>query len=171
MSDTLTDGETPAGTEENPNLKLLREKAKTADEATEALAKAQREIAVLKSPIDAESPLGKFFFESYKGDLTDADAVLAAANEIGVPMKQGAAVVKPEGEVETPPEPNGTEDRQELAAGAPADTGVTPDPNKVAKDTFDAAIAAGKTEEAARGEMLQVIAQAGLAGDPRVIVE
>jgi hypothetical protein len=170
VSDTLTNGEEPADPNENPNLKLLREKAKTADEATAALAIAQREIAVLKSPIDAESPLGKFFLQSYTGDITDTDALLAAANEIGVPMK-GAAVTKPEGEVETPPEPNGTEDRQELAAGAPADTSVSPDPNKVAKDTFDAAIAAGKTEEAARGEMLQVIAQAGLAGDPRVLVE
>ena len=168
MSDTLTDGETEAAPEDSANVKQLREKALRVDEATTALAAAQRKIAVLESGIDAETPLAKMFLKAYDGDFADTEALIAAAKEIGVPMK-GVAVVEPV--VDETPEPNGTETRQELAAGAPADTGVSPDPNKVARDVFDASIAAGKSSEAAVGEMLASLAQAGLANDARVLVE
>lgn len=171
MSDTLTNGETEVvDPNENPNIKLLREKANKVDESTRALADAQREIAVLKSGIDAESPIGKMFLKAYDGDLADSEALIAAAKEIGVPMK-GETPAEPVVAVTPTLDPNGTEIRQQLAAEAPADTGESVDPNKTAMDAFEAAIKAGKSSEAARGDYLSALAEAAVAGDKRVLAE
>ena len=47
----------------------------------------QLENALLRSGIDLEHPLGKYFVESYKGDQTDVEGLRAKAAELGVPFR------------------------------------------------------------------------------------
>jgi hypothetical protein len=67
------------------------------------------------------------------------------------------------------PEPTGTEERQALASGAPADTGENADPRKEGKDRFDEAMSKGATWEEAAGQMVNHLANAAERGDPRVL--
>ena len=69
------------------DIRVLRERAKTFDEAQAAMPALQRENALLRSGIDLESPLGKYFVESYKGDQTDVEGLRAKAAELGIPFK------------------------------------------------------------------------------------
>lgn len=171
MSDTATQNDSgEQSTEnENPNIKLLREKANKADEAEAALAASRRENAMLRSGIDLESPLGDFFVKSYTGDPADVDALKAEATRLGVPFK-GAPVEAPSGETEEPAEPTGTEQRSALSDGAPADTGEDTDPRQTAKEHFDRRMSEGAPQEDAAGEALNILANAAQRGDPRVIV-
>lgn len=171
MSDTSTqvDGDPEAGNE-NGNIKLLREKAARADEATAALAASQREIAMLRSGVDLESPLGQFFVESYQGDPSDVDALKAKATELGVPFKGQPQATETQ-VVEETTEPTGTAERSALSDGAPADTGEDRDPRELAKEHFDRRMAEGAPREQAAGEALNITANAAMRGDKRVIVE
>lgn len=72
---------------QHEDIRTLRERAKAFDEARAAMPALQRENALLRSGIDLESPLGKFFVESYGGDLTDVEGLRAKAAELGVPFK------------------------------------------------------------------------------------
>jgi len=166
MSDTFTtdvQGDAPEGeTPENANLRQLREKAKAGEQALAKLAEFERKDAIRESGIDTNTPLGKLFLKSYDGELT-ADALKEAAGEYGVPIVGQAPA-----EDVTPPE-NGTEERQALADGAGADTGVSPDPNQVAHENFKADMAAGMSEEAGIGTFIATKARAAHMGDPRVI--
>lgn len=167
MSDTLDAGaETP---EDGPNMKQLRELAKKGEQAEKALAEAndlRREVAVLKSGIDAETPLGKMFLKAYDGDPADVEAMRTAAAEVGVPFKGEAPAP-----ADTPPEPNGTEDRQALASEAPADTGVQENPIEAAQKKFLSDMQTGKTWSDAAGGFVGQLAQAAAAGDSRVLVD
>ena len=163
MSDTFTtDDDTSGESQENPNLKLLREKAKTADEALKQVADLSRKLAVIESGIDAETPMGKLFLKAYDGEAS-ADAIKAAAAEYGI-LPKGAPA-----EVVEDSTDSGTEVREALADASPADTGESPDPNMTARDLFNKGMADGMTEEAAAGLMVSSLAQAAMAGDPRVI--
>ena len=161
MSDTFTDDEPTQ--QENPNLKLLREKAEKADALAAQLAQSERKNAVLESGIDTSSKLAELFLKSYDGE-SSAEAIKAAAQEYGIPFK-GEAPEPVEETVDT-----GTEIRTELADGSPVGTEPSPDPNQVALDAFKAAIANGATEEAAQAVFFNVIAAAAGDGDERVIV-
>lgn len=160
----------PSDTEssDDPNLKLLREKAKRADESESALAAARRENAMLRSGIDLESPLGEFFVKSYDGDPTDIDALKAKATELGVPFK--GAVVDPVEPAETE-EPTGTDQRRTLSDGAIPDAAEDEHPDKTAKDTYDRLMSEGAPQDQAAGEYLAIRARAAMAGDKRVIAE
>ena len=164
MSDTFATDTEP---DEGPNMARLRELAKRGEAADAAEARAsaaERRIAILESGIDTTTPLGKFFTESFQGDLTDVEAVKTAATELGVPF------VGQESVVEDTPEPNGTEDRQALAAESPADTGVEANPFTTATDQFNALVASGQTQENAMAGYIAALAGAAIAGDSRVIV-
>lgn len=168
----FTESQDPSDTEvpnEDPNLKLLREKAKRTDESESALAAARRENAMLRSGIDLESPLGEFFVKSYDGDPTDIDTLKAKATELGVPFTN-ATVVEPTEPAETT-EPTGTTERSALSDGAPADAPEDEDPRKTAKDTFDRMIANGAPQDEAAGEHFAIMARAAARGDQRVIVQ
>lgn len=172
MSDTATqvdDGQ-EAGND-NPNIKLLREKAAKADEATAALAASQRENAMLRSGIDLDSPLGEFFVKSYDGDPTDVEALKAKATELGVPFIKPAEVIAETTAAAEPTDPTGTAERSALADGAPADTGEDKDPRLMAKEHFDKRMTEGAPQQVAAGESLNILANAAMRGDKRVIVE
>ena len=161
MSDTFTEDEAQ---QENHNLKLLREKADRADEATKALAQMERKVAILESGIDTSSKVAELFLKSWDGE-NNPEAIKAAAAEYGIPLK-GEKVE----EVEAPQEDSGTDVRTLLADGAPTSEVEAPDPNQVALENFKAAIANGATEEKAAGIFFNTLAEAASRGDERVIV-
>lgn len=173
MTDTLATGTDDGG---DPNLRLLREKAGKADEATAALAAAQRENAMLRSGIDLEDPLGKYFVETYPGDPTDLVTLKAEAEKLNVPFIQKAEPVVTDptapaaGEVAEVIEPTGTAQRTALSDGAPADTGVDVDPRQQAKEHFEQRMKQGASRETAAGETINMLANAAHRGDPRAIV-
>ena len=169
MSDTSTQGEGGHAGNENPHIKLLREKAAGADEATSAVAAAQRENTMLRSGIDLESPLGELFARSFDGDPTDVDALKAEAAKYGVPLR-GAPVTEAQ-VVEERIEPTGTAQRMALSDGAPADTGEDKDPRQLAKEQFDRRMAEGATRDHAAADHLNMLANAAMRGDKRVIVK
>lgn len=160
-------------TNEDPNLKHLREKAAKADEAEAALADARRENAILRAGIDTESKLGQMFVKAYDGDFADVEALKAAAKEIGVPIRgetvEETSTTTADAATETA-EPTGTTERQQLAAGAVADTGESPDPRKLATDQFNADMAAGLEQDEAAGRAFNLLVNAANGGDPRVLV-
>ena len=180
-----TQGGQPGGGD-NANLKLLRDKANKADTLEAELAAARRETAILRAGIDADSPLGKMFLKAYEGDVDDTEALVNAAKEVGVPFRNAQA---PEGGNANSgdgatgngdggaggdggtTEPTGTAERQTVAGGAPPDTGQEPHPVQVALDQFQKDMAAGMTQEAAAGKVLNHLANAAAAGDKRVIVQ
>lgn len=171
MSDVLDQqsGEAEPQQDDGPNLKQLRELAKKGEkaEASEARAEAaERRIAILESGIDTATPLGKFFTENFKGDVSDLEAMKAAATELGVTFRDGAEPVV----TDTPPEPNGTDERRVLAADSPADTGVEVNPVEEATKQFFVDHQTGATWENAAGTWMAKQAGAALAGDQRVIV-
>ena len=164
MSDTFTTDDEPSGeSQENANIRLLRQKAETADKATQEAAQLRRELAVVKSGVDAESKLGQLFLKSYDGENTP-EAIKAAAEDFGIPFK-GA-----ETEVVEPPVDSGTDVRTELADGTPVGSEPAPDPNQIALQTFQEAIKSGSTEEAAAALFFNTLAEAASRGDERVIV-
>jgi len=69
-------------------------------------------------------------------------------------------------------EPAGTAERTDLADGAaPPESDPGPDPRQVARDIFDARMAAGMTREDAARDSFAALARAALAGDERVIYQ
>lgn len=174
MTDTFTGGDETGGTpEENANLKHLREKAAKADEATATADRLARENAFLRSGIDVDSKLGTMFFKSFEGDPADVEGLIKEAREMGIPFRgegtppAGDGQQGPEGDgTPPPPQETGTEQRQQLANGAPADTGEQKHPNQVAREIFDKEIEHGTWEDAA-GMMIAAKAAAVHRGDLR----
>lgn len=85
--DTLDDDQL---TEESPNIRQLRDKAKRAgdaereaSEAREQLQALQREVEFRKAGIDPDDPKAKYFAKAYDGDLT-AEAIKAEAEQAGI---------------------------------------------------------------------------------------
>jgi hypothetical protein len=152
--------------------KLLREKAAKADESTAALAAARRENALLKSGIDLEHPTGQLFAQSYDGELT-VDALRAEAARYSVPLRGQAPATPTTGTqvVEETIEPTGTAERMALSDGSPADTGEDKDPRQISNEHFDKRMAEGLPREDAAAESLNILAQAAMRGDSRVIVK
>lgn len=163
-------GEEPSE-EGNQNLRQLRQLAKKGEKA-EALeaeaAQLRRDLAIARSGIDESTPIGKLFLKGFDGDWSDPDAVKAAAEEAGVPFKDGA---KPEGETETPPpEPTGTDERRALAAEAnPEDGEEHKHPTVAANEAFKAEMERGRDEDTAMGAWVATKAAAAINGDQRAI--
>lgn len=181
MTDTLDQGTDEGQQEqgENPNLKHLREKAERADALEAELAQLRREAAVTKSGIDSEHPLGKFFVEHYDGDISDTEALVAKAKEMGVPLKGAPSFdgteqpQQSEGrqeQAQRPLEATGTEQRRALAGEDPNLGEVNEDPRKVARQQAEDAIKAGATFEQAGAHLVSQLAAAAGRGDRRVII-
>lgn len=166
----MSEAENEAGTEEqgeNPNLRHLREKAEQADAARAAEAQLRKEVAFLKAGIDTDSKLGGLLFKTYEGDLSDLDSLKKEATEIG-------ALKAEEPVAETPAEdsePTGSDQRRQLADGAPADTGEKLHPWTEAQKVYDRAMSDGETWEESAGLALNSLANAAMRGDPRAIVQ
>lgn len=158
------------GGNENPNLRHIREKAERTEKAEAAEASLRREVAFLRAGIDTDSKLGALFQRSYEGDVTDVDALVAEAKELGVPFKgQSAPVEEPQSEESN--EPTGSDQRRELANNAPADSGEQEHPWVRAEAAFKDAQSSGARWEEAGGEAVRILAQAANAGDERAIVK
>ena len=176
MTDTLDagtgtppEGGDPAGGD-GANMKRMRElaeKGQRAEELEAQMAATTKENAFLRSGIDIDTPLGAMFFKAFDGDATDVEALKAQAVEMNIPFRTGAAPTPAAGDPATPPESTGTEQRQQLANGAPADTGEQPHPNTVARQIFDTEMAAGGTWEDSAGMMIASKAAAAMSGDLR----
>jgi hypothetical protein len=69
-------------------IRSLEQRAKAASANEARAAKAERELALLKSGIDLSSPMGSKFVQHYDGDTT-AEAVRAAAVEWGLAPASG----------------------------------------------------------------------------------
>lgn len=139
------------------NLKQLREKAKKADE----IPNIQKELAMVKAGIDTDSPLGKFFFDGYKGELTK-EAVIAAAQEIGLLEKQA-----PDPGV-TQEEKSATQERQQLVSGAAqASEQSGKHPTVEGKENAKRILDEGGTYEQAGAGYLSTIMQRYKDGDTR----
>lgn len=151
--ETPPEGEKPnKGNEEN--LRKLREKAEAGDAA-------MRENAMLKAGINTDSPLGKFFSDSYKGELTK-EAVTAAATEIGLLEKE-----TPDPEV-SEQEKESTKERQKLTSGA-ADPSEMPKkhPREEGIEQARRVLDEGGTYEQGGAAYLSTLMQRHQEGDPR----
>lgn len=169
MSDTMSDLDPQ---DESHNIKLLREKAAQADEAAARATALERELALTKSGIDVDHPLGEFFVKNYSGEVTDLEAIKAEATKLGVPLR--GAPAEPEataaGETESH-EDTGSAERNELGTSDPNPGEVKPDPRQKARDQFDADMERGLTADDAGGRWFSSMVQAAMDGDARVIVE
>lgn len=185
MTDTLDQG-TGEGQEEGGgdgrNLAHLRERAERASALETEVEQLRREAAVSKSGIDAEHPLGKFFMEHYDGDISDTEALVTKAKEMGVPLKGAPAFDGTEqgqaGQQQVPEqnrerrilEPTGTEQRRALAGEDPNLGEVNEDPRKVALQQAEDAVKDGATFEQAGAHLVSQLAAAAGRGDSRVLI-
>ena len=86
----VDDQQEPPIPDEDANLHRLRELAKKGEnvEQMEAdLSSVCQDLAIARTGIDSDSPLGRVFLKGYDGDLTDVDAVKAAARSLGIPFR------------------------------------------------------------------------------------
>lgn len=144
--------------------KLLAEENAKASALEAELAKSQRLAALTSVGIDINAPLGKFFVENYKGEITDPEAIKAAATELGVPMS-GSQIPQ------EPPVETGTDERRSLQNGGVPLGNEDPDPKVTAKQAYDNAIAAGHSTDRAMGAYFHTVAEAGFnRGDKRVLL-
>lgn len=165
--DALADG----GKQTPKNLRDAKERS---DKRAKQL---ERENAVLKAGIDTTTPVGAMFLDAYKGDLT-TEKIREEAAAVGA-WKDPAAV-----EAEAPPEPTPapttpaptddqrafTTERQALATGSAADTGIDEDPYVKAERVNKGVLERGGTREDALAMGIHEVLTAGAAGDQRVIV-
>lgn len=159
----------PEGKESNPDegyVRMKREDITKLEEAAKAAKSAeslQKENLFLKTGLNTDSPLGKFFFENYKGDLT-SEAVKAAATEIGLMEKV------PENPPLNEGENKGTDERRALANNAtPGGESPDKDPRIVAMEKAEEIIKQGGTFEQAGAGFLSTKMQAYAKGDKRAI--
>jgi hypothetical protein len=196
VTDTLNDEQQGEGAgeggqgNESANMKHLRDRAEAATQAEAERDAARRELAIIKSGIDADHPLGKFFVEHYDGDITDTEALVAKAKEMGVPtmgapafngteqqqqgegqQEGGEGVQGNEGAGTESQQETGTQQRRALAGGGSVPGEENPDPRKIALDEAQRAIDGGATFDQAAGHMVAKLANAASRGDTRVIVE
>lgn len=141
------------------DITKLEESAKKAQN----LENLQKENLFLKTGLNTDSALGKFFFDNYKGDLTP-EALKAAAQEIGLMEKVPDNPPLNEGENKA------TDERRALANNANPDTGVPDkDPRQAALETAESIIKQGGTFEQAGAGFLSTKMQAYAKGDKRAI--
>jgi hypothetical protein len=185
VTDTLNQGEGQQAEEGgNANLQYLRDQAAEAKTLREENAALKRASAIDKAGIDSDHPLGQFFVDHYDGDISDTEALVAKATEMGVPLKGAPAFDGTEqqgngqqqgdgtqglaqGAVNL--EPTGTQQRRALAGEDPNLGEISPDPRKVALEEAQQAVQDGATFEQAGGHLVGSLAAAARRGDQRVI--
>lgn len=135
----------------DPNIRKQLGRARAAekerDEALERAQAAERELALARAGIP-DSPMGKFFAESYAGELS-SEAIRAKATELGL---LGADQGAPAGAAQPDPADLEAQRRLAQAGGQPP-----PVPDKAAE--FMQAVRAGKSQ----AEVLAAIEQYGSA--------
>jgi hypothetical protein len=152
---------------ETPLIKRLRQQVEDLGKELSGGKEAQRKLAFLEAGVDTSAPAGRLLLEAYKGDLSDTQALTAAATELGVykgsapPTTEGATQGEQTGgpgqgggsvNLET-----GSQQRQELAAGATApNPNQKPDARQQAKETFDRAISEQASQDDAAAAWLAV---------------
>ena len=154
---------------DNPNIRQLREKAERASELERQVAAQARELAFVKAGIDTESKLGSLLFKSYEGDVSDIEALKKEATEIGA-IRVEEPTGSESGASDEAPEPTGSDQRRDLASGAPADEQPQVDPYQEAQAKYDTAMGNGATWEVAAGEFFHSLGEAARRGDQRVIL-
>lgn len=147
--------------DENPNddnLKVLREKARLADEREQELAQARRELMFAKAGIDTDTRIGKMLFKTWEGD--DLEALKAEASELGL---IGGAGQQQQESTPAQQDQGQQQFRDAMSGGRPAGGQPEPaqaDPQFTALTEFHQDLKTGKTREAA-----------GLAAIDKVLVQ
>lgn len=165
--DQISDDHDAAVADDADHLKELRAKARKADKLEAELRDLRKKDAFREAKVNLDTAVGKFFMEHYAGEL-DTEAIQAEAGRLG--LLGGDAPAPPvEPERLSPDEQVSTAERQALATGAHAEEGrvATPDPQQVAIQAAQDAIAMGRTQEDALAAGVGAIMQAAEAGDLR----
>lgn len=159
---------------ESDDIKALRVKAGGVDLANSERDQAKRELAFLRADVDETSAVGKMFMRSFDGDITDVEAIKAAALEVGAIKST---------EPPPPPETTFTDDEakqrqaaQQLAAGGGAPAGQPPakpdpDPVEAAFEVFAGAVDGGMARDKAMVPVVGAILEAAGKQDPRILYD
>jgi hypothetical protein len=99
---------------EPDDIKALRAKAGSVDEAVANAIRLERENAFLRAGVADDTPVGKMFAKSYDGELT-VEAIVEAATQVGA-LKTATPPPPPENNF-TPEEAAARQQAQQLAAG------------------------------------------------------
>lgn len=137
----------------------------------------RRENAFLKAGVDGDSPIGKFFTENYKGDLTP-DAVSKAWTELApavpapTPEPTTATTVPAPSDEPTAEELAQAAARTALTTGASA-PGAEPEipAGQAMLQTFQEAKAKGRPTQAAQRQGLQVLFDRAAQGDATALYQ
>ena len=156
---------------------LYEQAAKERAEQQSELASFKRKEALTAVGLDLSTPLGKYFGDTYGGDINDVETLKASAEALGVP-KVGA-IPPPTGDTPAivgaapgpnqPSPPTGSADRAALADGAPADSGPEPDPQHSLLEIARRALDEGASFQVAAGGMIGELAKRAHEGDERVM--
>lgn len=171
MSDTQHDDDfadvDPEAAEEADNLKDLRRVAKESSKNKREAEAARRELALLKAGVDTDSPVGKLFAKSYDGELT-VDAVKASWAELA-PAPAAEPATEPDAAL-AEGEAASTQERANLASGATNAQVPDVDPREVAVAAGKRIQQDGGTEADALATHFDVLVDAAIKGDRRVLV-
>ena len=135
--------------DDTPTIKLLRSQLKESKGAAKANAAAQRELAFLKAGVDTSTKAGALLLKAYDGDLSDIEALQNEAKELGALRGEQAApgaTGTPQSESTTTVS-TGSQARQEVSGGEPLDPNQKKPIEQVAKEAYDAAIKAQRSDE------------------------
>jgi len=156
-------------------IRAMERDAAAARDATARAEKAERLLAMSQAGIDTSSPLGSFFADNYKGELTK-DKILAEAKKLNVvtgeaPPEPPVNDNPPEG---TPPVNEPVLDanvRESLASGATSETPPSGKPAKeAALETAQTLLSTGASGEEALGSMFHELVGHAIGGDKTVIL-
>jgi len=155
-------------------IRAMERDAKTAREAAARADAAERKLAIVTAGIDATNPLGRFFAENYKGELT-AEAIKSAYDAItSNDSNEDPPPPPPATDPAASTPPPSTDFRQQLANGSQSDDGLAGQPPK--KPVRQEAVEIGRnllkegvTDEEAMGATFRHLVGGAIAGDPTVI--
>lgn len=169
MSTTTIDDDLDDVTDEPKpgDLTGLRRAAEAGKAATAENTLLKRKMAFMEAGIDVKSKIGQLFFEGWKGDNEDVDAIRAEAIELGLVEAEQADQQRQADEQTL------SNSQQASAAGksGPPVLGEGPHPRDSALEGFQRAVAGGEEPDMAREDALAKVIAAGAAGDKRVIYD
>lgn len=187
MTDTSDNQTPPTLNWESAPQQFREAHARTADELKKARDEAastetlKREIAMLKAGVDSQHPAFTYFNAGYSGNLAPEDIraewtkITGATQAPQAPPEQGQQQPPAEA-VDDGSDPAAAQAaadlqavRDQLGAGVPPGEEPSPDPNTEMMSVFHAAQAAGDNRLTAQRKGLQVLMNAAVEGDPRVV--
>jgi hypothetical protein len=168
MAKELTLDEIDENEPDGPNqLRQFAERAAAKGARADAL---ERELAAVKLGIDVDSRMGQAWLRDFKGDFSDAAAVLADATEFNPSIIKGAAAPAPievqaaEGAEVTEPVSTEAQQRTALADGAIPSGGAEQDIPSQSLDLARKSIDQGGTVVEAMGGLVNMRARAVAEG-------